>query len=773
MKLRQKSKSGLSTKDRQFIKKKIEAKLSVETLERRELLAADLIGGMADVAEGEDAPKVQMRLQATDLQGQPLEAAFLNQAFNLQGYVTDLRTDAKGVFTSYMDVEFDKSLTQAIGSIVHAADYQNFQSGTIDVSGSVGLIDEVGGMAGLSEMGSGERLVFTVPMRATGAGTIVFDGNHADVKPAHQVLIYGENNEVPEPFITIVDYSLDVSDLGALPYSEDFNDGSADAMTVKQGSFAIENKRYNSTPSDSNQRALAVIDLTVDIPSKTRFQSTINLDYANGRKRNAYQVFAYQDTNNYKIAGLNAEARRWVIGEFNNGQYRELRRSNVDAIQNKNYQLELAIDGQQATLNVDGNAVLSHAFGSNLNVGQFGLLAIGANSRFDDVHISEILPAPIAEGDFGRTLVGQAVTIDVLANDGHEQDGTALHILSVDGVDNGAVELLDNNQDNKADVLVFTPDGGFTGSETFTYLVGDANGQQDRGTVSITVAAALPLEVDFNDSSAVDFSYTESKWRFNGGGFESTDTRGINLATVNLGVELPSKYKVGASQSTQGYLASGFIFDYSDASNYKFARQTSQGYQIGQVASGRTTVLSNIRESINTNNTYALELHVENNLVTFYSNDVSKASVTIDGTLNDGQVGLYTYRSRTQFDDFFVKEIVPTPIAGDDVSQTIVNTPVTIDVLANDSHDVDGTAYSLVSVTDPENGTVSYDASAGTVTYTPADGWRGLAEFSYTVADDDNPTRSDRGTVSITVAAALPLEVDFNDSSAVDFSYTE
>ena len=102
-----------------------------------------------------------------------------------------------------------------------------------------------------------------------------------------------------------------------------------------------------------------MIDLTVDIPSKTRFQSTINLDYANGRKRNAYQVFAYQDTSNYKIAGLNAEARRWVIGEFNNGQYRELRRSNVNTVQNKDYQLELAIDGQQATLNVDGNAVLS------------------------------------------------------------------------------------------------------------------------------------------------------------------------------------------------------------------------------------------------------------------------------------------------------------------------------------------------------------------------------------------------------------------------------
>ena len=79
MKLRRKTKSGLSIKDRQWIKKQIEAKLSVETLERRELLAADIIGGMADVAEGENDPKVQMRLVATDLQGQPVDTVLLNQ----------------------------------------------------------------------------------------------------------------------------------------------------------------------------------------------------------------------------------------------------------------------------------------------------------------------------------------------------------------------------------------------------------------------------------------------------------------------------------------------------------------------------------------------------------------------------------------------------------------------------------------------------------------------------------------------------------------------
>ena len=72
MSLRRKTKPVLSSKDRRSIEKKVAARLSLETLEKRELLAADLVGGLADLAEGEGDPKVQMRLIATDLQGQPL-----------------------------------------------------------------------------------------------------------------------------------------------------------------------------------------------------------------------------------------------------------------------------------------------------------------------------------------------------------------------------------------------------------------------------------------------------------------------------------------------------------------------------------------------------------------------------------------------------------------------------------------------------------------------------------------------------------------------------
>ena len=1045
MKLRRRTKPALSVNDRQWIKKKVEANLSVETLERREMLAADLIGGLSELAEGEGSSKVQMRLVATDLSGQPVDKVVVNQNFNLQGYVTDLRDDPRGVFTSYMDVEFNKTLVQATGAIQHGGSYSNFQSGTIDVSGALGVIDEVGGMAGMSELGAGEHLVFTVPMRATAAGNFVFDGNPADVKPAHQVLVYGENDEVTDDLITIVDYALEVSDTGILPYTEDFNDGTADGMTVTQGTFAVSSGRYISTPPDERTRSLSVVDLTVDIPAKTRFQTTINLEYASGLRRNAYQVFAYQDNNNYKIAGLNANAGRWVIGEFVNGSYRALRQVSVSPAQNVNYQLELVLEGKKATLHVDGRAITSHTFDSNLNVGKFGLLAIGARSRFDNVHIAEIFPTPIAVNDAGESVINTAVTIDVLANDSHERAGTPLHIISVDGVDNGVVELQDTNQDNKADRLVFTPAAGFSGAERFSYVVGDGNGQTDsasvlvdvlpgipmtqnfntvnpagfevvqgnwavansayvaqsrrsyslvkirtgvenptevefsatvsmprvsdyisnvdmvfdyvnasnykfvggsvdnrqwylgqvvngqrtilqtkadtvtrdehefelviRGTelefivddvtvltrtyqtapnaglfgfganrakpivdkvkirefvpapiaeddatqtvvnvpvdiavlandghdlvgtsiyvdsvvleangtttlkdtnndgkndtvtftpaadfrgigsfdyivkdnngqedqasVSVRVAADLPLYVDFNDNQAVDFSFADNQWRVSDGQFLSTSTRGTSIATTNLGVALPGKYMVGVTQTPSDSMVSGFVFDYTDSRNYKFARQTNQGFQIGQVVNGRASQLRSMREFSRNGQAYELELHVENSLVTLYSNGVSKVSHTFTEALNDGQVGLYTNRTRSRFDDFFVKEILPTPIAEDDATQTIVNTPITINVLANDSHDIPGTEYGIVSVTQPAAGSVTFDSEDGTVTFTPAANWRGLAEFTYTVADDAHPNRLDRGSVSVRVAADLPLYVDFNDNQAVDFSFAD
>ena len=370
-------------------------------------------------------------------------------------------------------------------------------------------------------------------------------------------------------------------------------------------------------------------------------------------------------------------------------------------------------------------------------------------------------------------MVNTPVTLNVLGNDSHDVAGTAYSLVSVTQPEDGSVTF-----DADAGTVTYTPSSDWRGLAEFSYTIADdANPtRSDRGNVSITVAASLPLEVDFNDGSAVDFNYEQNQWRLSGGKFSSVNDRGFNLATVNLGVALPGKYKLGAVQSTQGYLASGFLFDYSNTSNYKFARQTTQGYQIGQVVNGRTTILKNVRETVRTDRSYALELHVENNLVTFYSDDVSKASVEIDGTLNDGKVGLYTYRSRTQFDDFFVKEIVPTPIAGDDVSQTVVNTPVTLNVLGNDYHEREGDTFHITSVIGEDNGTVELvdsndDGKHDQLTFTPATDYRGIETFSYVIEDDAG--YQDQGRVEITVASELPINIPFDNNEAPDLILQE
>ena len=71
-------------------------------------------------------------------------------------------------------------------------------------------------------------------------------------------------------------------------------------------------------------------------------------------------------------------------------------------------------------------------------------------------------------------------------------------------------------------------------------------------------------------------------------------------------------------------------------------------------------------------------------------------------------------------------------------------------LLANDS-DVDGDALVLTAVSGASHGTVAYDAVSGTVTFTPAANFNGIAGFDYTVSDG---TANVTGHVTITAASA-------------------
>ena len=87
------------------------------------------------------------------------------------------------------------------------------------------------------------------------------------------------------------------------------------------------------------------------------------------------------------------------------------------------------------------------------------------------------------------------------------------------------------------------------------------------------------------------------------------------------------------------------------------------------------------------------------------------------------------------------------PIATDDAATTTFNTPVTINVLANDS-DADGDTLSITAVTPPASGTAT--AKGTVIVYTPTPGFSGVDRFNYTIGDGHGGAATATVTVTVT-----------------------
>lgn len=117
--------------------------------------------------------------------------------------------------------------------------------------------------------------------------------------------------------------------------------------------------------------------------------------------------------------------------------------------------------------------------------------------------VAPVNQAPTASDDSVTTEIATPITIDVRANDTDPDVGDILTIVSVSQGANGSVVI-----DPASGDPIYTPNAGFSGSDSFTYTIEDSHGNRATATVRVEVidnsTVMVPENVTVDEDSFVD-----------------------------------------------------------------------------------------------------------------------------------------------------------------------------------------------------------------------------------------------------------------------------
>ncbi len=370
----------------------------------------------------------------------------------------------------------------------------------------------------------------------------------------------------------------------------------------------------------------------------------------------------------------------------------------------------------------------------------------------------QVLPVndpPVAQDDSQTTQENTQVTVLVLSNDS-DADGDALHVQSVVQPPHGSVTNLDTS-------VTYTPDPGFSGTDSFTYTVSDLHGGTSTARVTVSVSARNDPPVARNDSANTqEGELIEIPVLSN-----DSDPDGDFLLIESF--TQPEHGSVINSRTTLSYVpdpgfagVDEFTYTVSDG-NGGSARATVRisvdEVNAPPVAQDDSTIMDegtsvNVPVLLNDQDPDGDLLEIES--VT----DPENGQVEIAGTAlvyvpNRGFDGVDTFlytvsdgRGGTSTATVFVA-VTPTndaPLAQDDSTTTLEGESTSIPVLLNDS-DPDGDPLTVTSVTQPSHGSVTVEGA--NLVYEPNEGFSGTDSFTYTVADGQGS--SDTATVTVGV----------------------
>uniref|UniRef100_UPI001F5A8967 Ig-like domain-containing protein n=1 Tax=Luteimonas aquatica TaxID=450364 RepID=UPI001F5A8967 len=371
--------------------------------------------------------------------------------------------------------------------------------------------------------------------------------------------------------------------------------------------------------------------------------------------------------------------------------------------------------------------------------------------------------APIvANDDSATTPQNTPVTIPLLGNDtlngASATAGTVTITVTVPPT-NGSVVI------NADGTITYTPNTGFSGTETFTYQICETlnPGNCDTATVRVTVSPNTVTAVDDTANTPQNTPVT-------------TPVLTNDTATVNPDGSITYTPKTRFSGTHQN------TYHLSD---HSIPTPVCDTATVTVTVSPNTVTA--VDDTANTpQNTPVTTPVLGNDTATGQPLDPASVKVTTpptNGTATVNPDGSITYTPKPGFSgtDTYTYQVCdtsnPTPVcdtatvtvtvapntvtAVDDTANTPQNTPVTTPVLTNDTATGQPLDPASVKVTTPPtNGTTTVNPD-GSITYTPKPGFSGTDTYTYQVCDTSTPTPvCATATVTVTVAANVVTAVD-------------
>ncbi|PIE65338.1 MAG: hypothetical protein CSA24_02780, partial [Deltaproteobacteria bacterium] len=342
----------------------------------------------------------------------------------------------------------------------------------------------------------------------------------------------------------------------------------------------------------------------------------------------------------------------------------------------------------------------------------------GCDTATVTVTVEPANDAPTAIDDAVETLAGTPVELDPTDND-VDVDGDGLHVAGVTQPAHGQVNVLPDG------TVRYTPDDGFSGTDSFTYSACDASGSCDQATVVVTVSDAANSAPEANDdqaNAAPDSPVTIAVLD------NDTDPDGDPL--VIQAVQQPEHGTVTINDD--GTLTYTPDSGYEGPDSFTYTVCDAQGacdtatveIEVGDPNAAPVGV-DDVAE---TSQDQAVTVNVLSN-----DSDPDGDALTVSDTLADepthgtvtiDDAGMITYTPDPGFvgEDVFTYEVCDAagacdtvdvridvldvndpPLAQDDAWSVPSDTTTTLDLLANDS-DPDGDALTLLITSEPQHG---------------------------------------------------------------------